>query len=292
MTKKRGLGRGLATLLSDINPAIAEMTRTEDLIPPLPGVQSLKVSQLQRGKYQPRKTMNNDSLQELADSIKAQGIIQPIVVREISQGQYEILAGERRFRAAQMAGLTDVPVVIRAINDQDAMALALIENIQREDLNPLEEAIALQRLLSEFDLTHDEVAKTLGKSRSGITNLLRLLNLTPEVQKMIEDNQLEAGHGKALLSLQTDAQIQAAKLVFLKGLSVRETERLVKSWATSVNHRQLPVISPEMITLKQRLAKILGTKVILKHNEKGKGKLIIAFKTLAELEKIFDNIKE
>ena len=216
-SNKRGLGRGLDALLGDVS--VKEEKHH---------LQALPIEYMQRGKYQPRKDINPEKLQELADSIKSQGIIQPIVVRQIAFQKYEIIAGERRWRAAQLVGLSEVPVVIKEIDDRAAMAIALIENIQREDLNPLEEAESLKRLLDEFNMTHQLVAEAIGKSRTTVTNLLRLIELHPEVKKLLLSNQLEMGHARALLSVEGIKQVTLATKVVKEGLSVRATERLVK----------------------------------------------------------------
>ncbi len=288
--KKRGLGRGLASLLSDMTPkAEAPVAAVPSL---LSGLQVLGVDLLQRGKYQPRKTMDAQALQELADSIKASGIIQPIIVRKIAADKYEIIAGERRWRAAQLAGLHEVPVVIKDIDDHQASALALIENIQREDLNALEESFALQRLIQEFGLTHEEVASLIGKSRATITNLLRVLNLNQDVQKLLEQGQIELGHAKALLSLTGTQQSQAAQMVVAKGYSVRETERYVRGLTQlSATTSKTKTVSPDVRHLQQRLAEVLGARVNLSYNAKGKGNITIRYNSLDELQGILDHFK-
>jgi ParB family chromosome partitioning protein len=290
MAKKRGLGRGLDALLGPSSPAdeapaagAADVNRFPD---------SLPVDLIQRGRYQPRRRFDEDRLRELADSISAQGMVQPIVVRPTGDGRFEIVAGERRWRAAQMAGLADVPVVIREVNDQTAMAMALIENIQRDDLNPLEEAGALHRLLNEFELTHQQVAQAVGKSRTTVTNLIRLLELNPEVKARVEQGELEMGHARALLALGGQTQTQAAAQVAAKGLSVRETEALVRR----LNQPQPPPASPEQADpdvrrLLDELTDRLGAKVALQQGARGNGRLVISYNTLEELEGILDHIR-
>ena len=281
--KKRGLGRGLDALLGDV-PAAAKLVNTSTQ-------QTLPIELLQRGKYQTRKDMNAEKLQDLANSIAMQGIVQPIVVRHISPEQYEIVAGERRWRAAQLAGLQDVPVIIKEMDDRTAMAIALIENIQREDLNVLEEAEALQRLLTEFEMTHQQVAEAVGKSRTTVTNLLRLLELAPEVKKMLVNKQLEMGHARALLPLTAEQQIVAARKITNEGMTVRLAEKLVKDI-------QLPpkvqikntAIDSDVLSLQNDLSAKFGAKVQVESNEKGKGKLIIHYSTFDELEGILSKM--
>ena len=282
--KKRGLGRGLDALLGDVPVATkSENSSTQ---------QTLPIELLQRGKYQPRKDMNPDKLQDLANSIAMQGIVQPIVVRHISPEQYEIVAGERRWRAAQLAGLQDVPVIIKEMDDRTAMAIALIENIQREDLNVLEEAEALQRLLTEFEMTQQQVADAVGKSRSNVANLLRLLELAPEIKRMLANKQLEMGHARALLTLSTHAQVEAAKKIINQGLSVRLTEKLVKDIQNPSlkNDTQKPNIDTDVLSLQNNLSEKFGAKVQVESHEKGKGKLIIHYSNLDELEGILSKI--
>jgi len=223
--KKRGLGRGLDALLGGDSGGDTE---TAESVSKNAGPSVLPVDIIERGRFQPRRDFNAESLQELADSIAAQGVVQPIVVRPLAEGRYEIIAGERRWRAAQQAGLSDIPVVVRDVTDKTAMAMGLIENIQREDLNPLEESTALQRLLNEFELTHQQIAQAVGKSRTTVTNLLRLLDLNEDVKSYIEQGSLEMGHARALLGLKGQIQSETAKKVAARGLSVRETEKLVR----------------------------------------------------------------
>jgi ParB family chromosome partitioning protein len=245
---------------------------------------------MQRGKYQPRKDMNPEKLQELADSIKAQGVIQPIVVRQISFEKYEIVAGERRWRASQLAGLTQIPVVIREIDDRAAMAIALIENIQREDLNPLEEAESLKRLLEEFEMTHQHIAEAIGKSRTTVTNLLRLIDLHPDVKKLLLNNQLEMGHARALLSLDAIKQVALANRVVKEGLTVRATEKLVKESHSDPKAQKIKTIDKDTLRLQDSLTARFGAKVIIDHKENGSGKLVITYSSLDELDGIIELI--
>ncbi len=291
--KKRGLGRGLDALLGgDANQA--DVSRTGESAV-REGVDTLPLDLLQRGRYQPRRDFNPERLQELADSIAAQGVVQPIVVRPIAGERYEIVAGERRWRAAQQAGLEKIPVVIRDLSDQTAMAMALIENIQRDDLKPLEEANALHRLLHEFELTHQEVAQAVGKSRTTVTNLLRLLDLNTEVKQLLDEGRLEMGHGRALLGLKGAAQNKAARQVVSRGLSVRETEKLVRQMLTPAGKekggRQPAKLDPNIRQLEEELAAKLGAQVKLKTGQAGKGQLIISYNSSDELDGILDHIK-
>ncbi len=279
-SNKRGLGRGLDALLGDVS--VKEEKHH---------LQTLPIEYLQRGKYQPRQDINPEKLQELADSIKAQGIIQPIVVRLMAYEKYEIVAGERRWRAAQMAGLTEVPVVIKEIDDRAAMAIALIENIQREDLNPLEEAEALKRLLDEFEMTHQHIAEAIGKSRTTVTNLLRLIDLHPDVKKLLLTNQLEMGHARALLSLDGLKQAALANKVVKEGLTVRTTERLVKESHAEPKIHKVKVIDNDTLRLQDDLTAKLGAKVVIDHKENGSGKLVIAYSSLDELDGIIEQLK-
>ncbi|MFI3180965.1 MAG: ParB/RepB/Spo0J family partition protein [Methylococcales bacterium] len=281
--KKRGLGRGLDALLGDV-PVAEKSTNTS-------AQQTLPIELLQRGKYQPRKDMNAEKLQDLANSIAMQGIVQPIVVRHISPEQYEIVAGERRWRAAQLAGLQDVPVIIKEMDDRTAMAIALIENIQREDLNVLEEAEALQRLLIEFEMTHQQVADAVGKSRTTVTNLLRLLELVPEVKKMLINKQLEMGHARALLPLTPEQQVIAARKITNEGMSVRLAEKLVKDIQQSPKVQAKNTrIDTDVLLLQNDLSAKFSVKVQVERNENGKGKLIIHYSTFDELEGILSKM--
>ncbi len=291
--KKRGLGRGLDALLGGVNSEASEGTSSAAVEGS--NLNRLPVDLIQRGRYQPRREFDPDSLRELADSIAAQGVIQPIVVRPVENDRYELIAGERRWRAAQQAGLDEIPVVIKDVTEEAAMAMGLIENIQREDLNPLEEANALSRLLLEFELTHQAVAKAVGKSRTTVTNLLRLLELNEDVKRLVETGRLEMGHARSLLGLKGKKQTEAANKVVSQGLSVRETERLVrrlqgqeeqpKKVQTSVEE------DPDIRRLLSDLTDRLGAKVNLQQNAKGKGKLVISYNSLDELEGILDHIK-
>jgi len=300
MQKKTGLGRGLADLLgqSAARAGAASVT-THD------GEQlaKLPLDLLQRGRYQPRVDMRPETLQALADSIKAQGVVQPIVVRALAGAgegatqRYEIIAGERRWRAAQIAGLAQIPAVIREVADDAAIAMALIENIQRENLNPLEEARALERLIAEFGVTHQQAAEAVGRSRAAVSNLLRLLELAPEVCALLESRALEMGHARALLGLvQRRQQTEVAALVARKGLSVRETEALVRRLTTpaaspgadggdSSGRRD-----PDVSRLEGDLAEKLGAKVAIQHAASGKGKLIVSYNSLDELDGILAHI--
>jgi len=294
--KKRGLGRGLEALLGE------SRKRPEPGVPPArEQLMQIPVDLLSRGKYQPRVDMREDSLAELADSIKAQGIIQPIVVRPVGApdtGQpqrYEIVAGERRWRAAQLAGLHEVPAVLRQIDDEHAVALALIENIQREDLNPLEEALALSRLIGEFQLTHQQAAEAVGRSRAAVSNLLRLLDLPQAIRPFIEKRELEMGHARALLSLPVPKQqAEVGALVAKKGLSVRETEALVRRLiAHAGGAKGKPgrrSKDPDIQRLENDLADKLGATVELQHSTTGKGKLVISYHSLDELDGILAHI--
>ena len=298
--KKRGLGRGLDALLGGINrepsahSAVVEQGapgRVEN--PPEQGeLRRIPVDLLQPGKYQPRHNMHAESLEDLASSIKAQGVVQPIVVRSIGGGRYEIIAGERRWRAAQMAQLHEIPAMVRDVPDEAAIAMALIENIQREDLNPLEEAGALQRLIDEFAMTHQQVAEAVGRSRTAVTNLLRLLALNPDVKHMVDQGELEMGHARALLALQGAPQSTAAKEVVGRSLSVRETEKLVQRLqAPPAIPASAPMVDPNIRHFETDLAEKLGAKVTIQHGDKGQGKLMIHYNTLDELEGILGHIR-
>ncbi|MSP27582.1 MAG: ParB/RepB/Spo0J family partition protein [Methylococcales bacterium] len=279
--KKRGLGRGLDALLGDVTTKEHKKHTLE----------TLPIEYLQRGKYQPRKDINPEKLQDLANSIKAQGIIQPIVVRLLAPYQYEIVAGERRWRAAQLAGLAEVPVVIKTVDDSSAMAIALIENIQREDLNPLEEADALKRLLEEFAMTHQQIADAIGKSRATVTNLLRLLDLHVEVKTLLVNKHIEMGHARALLSLEGVKQVELARKIAKDGLTVRAAERLVKDAQEVPQPPTVKVIDHDTRRLQEDLTAKLGAKVSIDHKENGTGKLVIAYSSLEELDGIIEQIK-
>jgi len=288
-TKKRGLGRGLDALLGGVETASSapKSSSQEGELRRLP------VELVRRGRYQPRVDMHPESLEDLANSIKAQGVVQPIVVKPTGTGGYEIIAGERRWRAAQLAGLQEIPAVVRDVPDQAAMAMALIENIQRENLNPMEEANALQRLIHEFQLTHQEVASAVGRSRAAVSNLLRLLELNDDVKGLVEQRQLEMGHARALLALKDAAQSAAARTVVDKGLSVRETERLVKRLLTnqSAEKTVATTVDPDIRRLQDDLSEKLGAGVQVLHSAKGKGKLVIHYNSLDELDGILAHIK-
>lgn len=285
--KKRGLGKGLDALLGTTSDPSAVESQSS--------LHSLAVDLIQRGQYQPRKDFDNAALEELANSIKAQGMVQPIVVRKLpKQGAYEIIAGERRWRAAQLAGLHEVPVVIKDVSDQAAMCMALIENIQRQDLNPLEEAGALSRLIEEFDMTHEAVADSVGRSRSAVSNLLRLLELAEEVKTLLVEGQLEMGHARAILSLNKTRQIEVARTIAKKGLSVREAEALVKRMQSGTDTKPAAKKSGKdanITRLETELADKLGARIEIKHSAKGKGELKIHYNSTNELEGILKHIK-
>jgi len=282
-TKRRGLGRGLDALLTSV-PKDSSVNSSADLQES--ELQKLPIEQLHPGKYQPRKDMSNDALVELSDSIKSQGIIQPIVVRQIDNEKYEIIAGERRWRAAQLASLDLVPCLVKDVPDESAVAIALIENIQREDLNAMEEAIALERLLIEFELTHQEVADIVGKSRTTVSNLLRLNNLNNEVKTFLEHGDIEMGHARALLALSDEEQNNTARIIVAKELSVRETEALIKKLQEPAKEEKPKEIDPDTQSLEQNLSEKIGSQVSISHNKKGKGKLVISYTNLEELDGI------
>jgi len=297
MTKKKRLGRGLDALLSKPVAETAAVTGTHAAAD---GLHSIPVDLLQRGQYQPRVDMRQDTLEELAKSIQAQGIVQPIVARPIKKvgktQRYEIVAGERRWRAAQIAGLQNIPAIVRDVPDEGAIAMALIENIQRENLNPLEEANALDRLIGEFDLTHQEAAEAVGRSRASVSNLLRLLELSDKVKSLLESRKLEMGHARALLAITSKAQqFEAARQVVKKGLSVRETEGLVRRMLSKDGGRKSapPAASKDgdIRRLEQQITDKLGARVRIDHTKKGTGKLIISYNNLDELDGILKHIK-
>ncbi|AXV63801.1 ParB/RepB/Spo0J family partition protein [Pseudoalteromonas lipolytica] len=299
--KKRGLGRGLDALLSSSKPAPSADNQQQNAVTTEPvsdavaeqnkgELQKLAIEFLQSGKYQPRKDMSEEALEELASSIRAQGIIQPIVVRPIGANKYEIIAGERRWRAAQLAKLDSVPCIIKDVPDEAAVAIALIENIQREDLNAMEEAIALNRLLNEFELTHQQVAEAVGKSRTTVTNLLRLNNLNEDVKILLEHGDIEMGHARCLLALEGEAQSDAARLAVAKALTVRETEKLVRSILEPAPQKEVLEKDPDVKQLEQKLAENLGAKVEINYNKKGKGKLVISYTSFDELDGILSRI--
>jgi ParB family transcriptional regulator, chromosome partitioning protein len=298
--RKPTLGRGLADLLGQSRPVIMPPPPAVPQAPAGEELTRLPLDLLQRGRYQPRLDMRTETLEDLAASIKAQGVVQPIVVRPIeapgdgAAQRYEIIAGERRWRAAQMAGLADIPAVIRHIPDEAAIAMALIENIQRENLNPLEEARALERLISEFGLTHQQAAEAVGRSRAGVSNLLRLLELSPEVCELLESRQLEMGHARALLALEERRrQSEVAVLVAKKGLSVRETEALVRRLQAPPGRADGAPAGrdPNVERLEQDLAEKLGARVAIQQGSGGKGKLVVSYNSLDELDGILAHIQ-
>jgi ParB family chromosome partitioning protein len=286
--KKTRLGRGLDALLSTSVETPAAEDKEE--------LKHLPVDLLQRGRYQPRTHMDPDALADLSKSIEAQGVVQPIVVRPLGTGNFEIIAGERRWRAAQMAGLESVPCVVRRIPDEAAIAVALIENIQRENLNPIEEATALQRLLDEFEMTHQQVADAVGRSRAAVSNLLRLLSLNEDARRMLEQGLMDMGHARALLSLSGAAQSEAAHRVVEQSLSVRETEKLVRKMlegpAGSAGAKPAaPALDPDIRRLQDELSERIGAKVSISHSKGGKGRLAIDYHSVDELQGILDRIR-
>ncbi len=284
MAMKPGLGRGLDMLLSS---ATKDSNKDSEL-------KQLAVEKISKGEYQPRLSIDPDALQELADSIKAQGLVQPVVVRRIEGGNYELIAGERRWRASQIAGLHTIPAIIRDIPDQAAAAMSLIENIQREDLNPLEEALAMSRLISDFGLTHQQTAESVGRSRTAVTNLLRLIDLEEKTKELLDQRQLDMGHARALLALNGSLQIETAQKVAKNQFSVRETERLVKKLNTpdaDKTKSASPQKALEVLKLEESLAEKLGAKVSIQYNTKGKGKLIVEYNNLDELDGILEHIR-
>ncbi|MFV3413023.1 ParB/RepB/Spo0J family partition protein [Pseudomonas nitroreducens] len=287
--KKRGLGRGLDALLSGSSAATLQ---EEAVQVDSRELQHLPLDLIQRGKYQPRRDMDPQALEELAQSIKAQGVMQPIVVRPIDKGRYEIIAGERRWRASQQAGLDKIPAMVREVPDEAAIAMALIENIQREDLNPIEEAAALQRLQQEFQLTQQQVADAVGKSRVTVANLLRLIALPDEIKTLLSHGDLEMGHARALLGLPENRQVEGARHVVARGFTVRQTEALVRQW---LNAPEDPVkavrTDPDISRLEQRLAERLGAPVQIRHGQKGKGQLVIRYNSLDELQGVLAHIR-
>jgi ParB family chromosome partitioning protein len=289
MVKRKGLGRGLDALLG------AGEEDSEEGVAPLSegALKELPVEFMKRGKYQPRRDMHPEALEDLANSIRAQGVMQPIVVRPTGVDSYEIIAGERRWRATQQAGLETIPAIIKDVPDESAIAMALIENIQREDLNAIEEAQALIRLQQEFELTQQQVADAVGKSRTTITNLMRLMTLEQEVQTLLEHGDLEMGHARALLGLEGSQQLEAARTTVAKGMTVRQTEALVRrllqqQTTDSVEERR---VDPDIKRLQDKLSDQVGAPVLIQHNAKGKGRLILKYNSLDELEGILDHIK-
>ncbi|MBL8519560.1 MAG: ParB/RepB/Spo0J family partition protein [Betaproteobacteria bacterium] len=285
MIKPKGLGRGLDALLSGGKPDTA---RGEGQL------REVLVGDLSPGKYQPRTRMNQSALEELAQSIKDRGVVQPILVREIKAGKFEIVAGERRWRAAQLAGLVSVPALVKQIPDEHALGIGLIENIQREDLNAIEEATGIKRLIEEFKLTHDAAARAVGRSRAAVTNLLRLLELSKAVQDMVMDGKIDMGHARALLALAKSRQVELAHQVVAKNLSVRDAERLVKHELAppkAAKHAGLAAPSQDVRVLETDLADKLGTRVVVRANKKGQGKLVIEFMSLDHLDGILERAK-
>jgi ParB family chromosome partitioning protein len=277
--KSKGLGRGLDALLAaNVDNAFADSGRT------------LSIDKLVPGRYQPRTRMDQESLKALAQSIKAQGIIQPILVRPVAGGKFEIIAGERRWRAAKIAALAEVPVLVREVADEAALAMALIENIQREELNPLEEASGISRLIKDFDMTHQSAADAIGRSRSAVSNLLRLLNLPQQVQELLHDGRLEMGHARALLALTGAQQLDAARRVAERGLSVREAERLVGAMLNPPVARKKRS-NRDVLRLQEEVSEQLGTKVEIKAGKKGSGKLVISYTSLDHLDELLRRIK-
>jgi len=290
--KKRGLGRGLDALLG--NSSLSD-TASTPAAKSTTGLKQLPVDLIDRSPYQPRSNFNEEALQELADSIRAQGVVQPVVVRPrpAKPGRYELIAGERRWRAAQLAGLHEVPAVVRDdVDDQAAMAMALIENIQRQALNPMEEAVALNRLIEEFGLTHEQTADAVGRSRAAVSNMLRLLNLEEGVKSLLSEGRIEMGHARALLGLSGGAQFKAARDVAERGLSVRETERLVKKLASPAQAKPVSrSVDPDTRRLENDLSERLGAKVHFQTGKGGKGKVVIEYNSLDELDGILSHIK-
>lgn len=302
MNDKKKLGKGLDALLSTGStqtmasllggkprePAATQPAAAPDKDGDL---KNIPVDLIQRGKYQPRTDMHEEALEELAASIKNQGVMQPIVVRPISAEKYEIIAGERRWRATQMAGLDSIPAIVKPVGDEAAIAMSLIENIQRENLNPIEEAMALKRLQDEFELTQQEVADAVGKSRVTVTNLIRLIGLHIDVRRMLEHGDLEMGHARAVLSLPDEQQTEVARTVAGKGLSVRQTEALVRRLMAGKSAQPAgKILDPDIKNLEENLADKLGAKVMIQHSAKGKGKLVVKYNSLDELDGILSHI--
>lgn len=288
--KKRGLGRGLDALLTT-KPVSDQQNGANLSSAQQSELQKLPIEWLKPGKYQPRKDMSQDALDDLASSIRSQGVIQPIVVRQIGEQSYEIIAGERRWRASQLAQLDVIPCIIKDVPDEAAVAIALIENIQREDLNAMEEAIALQRLLSEFELTHQQVADAVGKSRASVTNLLRLNQLNDDVKLLLEHGDIEMGHARALLALDALQQSDAARIVAAKQMTVRDTENLVRRLLEPAPEATPKVKDPDVSSLEQRLSERFAAPVEINYNKKGKGNLVISYSSLDELEGILSKLQ-
>jgi ParB family chromosome partitioning protein len=292
-TKRQSLGKGLDALLGLAEDITADQELAIDGKKISDGtLKQIPVEFLQRGEYQPRREFNADSLQELADSIASQGLIQPILVREIAQNKYEIIAGERRWRAVQLAGLDTIPAMVREISDQATIAMALIENIQREDLNAIEESQALIRLQDEFNLTQQQVAQAVGKSRSAVTNLMRLATLQPLVQQQLERGDIELGHAKCLLALEGETQIVAARTVASEGLTVRQTEVLVKKLQSpDTGKKSIATPNQDIVNLQTELSEKLGAAVKIQHGSRGSGKLTISYNSVDELDGILGHLK-
>ena len=293
MVKKRGLGRGLDALLGGITDASARESAAPDaaVVAGDESFRRLPLDLIRRGKHQPRRIVEESALEELAHSVRARGIVQPIVVRPLGSGGFEIVAGERRWRAAQMAGLDEVPAVVRGCSDQEAAAVALIENIQREDLNPIEEAHGYRSLADEFGLTHQELADAVGRSRSAVSNALRLLDLNDDVRALVEQGELDMGHARALLALSGAAQSEAATEVVRRGLSARETEKLVRSKVKGESPPQRGARDPDVVKLETELADRLGARVRIDHKSKGKGSVTIHYSSLEALDGILERIR-
>ena len=297
MADRKKLGKGLSALLSSGSASSMSNLLSEravgrgSVLGEEERLRNIPIDLIQRGKYQPRVEMNEAALEDLAASIKVQGVMQPIVIRSIAAQKYEIIAGERRWRASQMAGLSSIPAVVKQVSDEAAIAMSLIENIQRENLNPIEEAMALKRLQDEFELTQQEVASAVGKSRATVTNLMRLIGLHIDVQKMLQVGKLEMGHARALLTLSETKQVEFAKLVANKGLSVRQTESLVRNVNTGSELDRKKPIDPNIKKLEEDLGEKLGAKVIIQHTEKGKGRLVINYNSLDELDGILVHLE-
>lgn len=281
--KKPVLGRNLSSMLSQTTIQQVKSSGRDEL-------RNLPLDVISPGRYQPRSVFDEEKLNELADSIRSQGVVQPVVVRPVGDEQYELIAGERRWRAAQLAGIDDIPAVIRDVPDEVSVAMALIENIQREDLNPLEEATALRRLIDDFQMTHQEAAEAVGRSRAAVSNLLRLLELMQEVKDMVDLRLIEMGHARALLSLDDELQVQAAREVVHKRLSVRDTENLVRRLQQSKKKKGNRRVDPDILRLQNRLGETLGARVRIQHQASGKGKLVIAYNNADEFQGILDRL--
>ena len=295
--KARGLGRGLSTLLGDDVPAVAPASKPEankdDEAAQANRIIERELSVLEAGEYQPRTLIEQEKLNELAESIKVQGVISPIIVRAIANGRYEIIAGERRYRASKIAGRKTIPAIIRTVDDKNALAMALIENMQREDLNAMEEALGVKRLIEEFGFTHEAAADAIGRSRSGTTNLLRLLNLTEPVQQMLIKGQIDMGHARALLALSGADQIQAANEVVVRQLSVREAEKLVQEFTAkpkAKKEKKAALVSRDDQILNERLSESIGAPVHVVYGKKGRGQVVIDFADLDDLDAIISKL--